>query len=315
MKKLTKILTTLTLCLCLIFTGAIMVSCKDNSDKDKARLKSVSDVYGFAGMSAGTLLTENKVEEVNTFLKPAQSGSQLDVLTEGYNNVANVLNKYIEVFEGVVGGTNPVSSEIVDSDKNEYKTKIVATKTNLLSETVTCEMYFNEKTLNNTEVLNPNDKSFKVATTLEGIVVFTNAEGYIIEMQLSGKKTVENDGEVDVEITLTKGSVNVKFNMETENNEQEFGFKIYLSEQLIQEFEFDLESVQDKIKLELTTEILGVENEFEVEQVFVNSEKHLKIKYEVLETEILVDVKVERQGENTIYTYLFPGNIEITKIK
>ena len=315
MKKIYKVLTAMILCFCFVMILGVSVGCSKSNDDDKAsaNVESVSDMYGFMGMTTGAFLSNNQGNFSTGFVKNASIGET----TNQGQSLVGVIDRYIEMFDGVVGGLNPVGAKLQESDDENYKTKMLVSKTDMTGKTITCTMYFNEKTLDDTTVKNPNDNE-NVATTVSGKIVFKNADNKEFNFDFTGKKEVEN-GEVEVEFAVVKDIYKIVCELETENGEQEFNYAIYAGSVLIEEFSFDLEVEDNKIELEITTEIANVESKLTIQQ-YTKKDKYsdkqnicYKVNYMLGTISLSMDIEVINKGTSTAYLYTMPGGITMEK--
>ncbi len=298
MKKFFKILATCVMSLCLIVTGGLLVGCKKSTAS--ATLSKVSDMYGFAAMTSGVNLEQNKDSASGAgFLKKATTNMSEE-------EIVNTVDKYIGIFESIVGGKSPVSTQKETSDRQEYATKLVVKYTNLAGDNSNIEIYFNE-TDGQAIVEDPDDE--EVSTSLVGLMVIGTTE-----VAITGVKTVEED-EVEISFVATLGTSKVEFSQEVEEGEQEFEYKIYENDQLVEEFSFELEVEDDEIEVEFYYSKDSVVNAYEIEEKYKNNVRYLEIYYQEGNTRNNIEVSISVEAGQTVYVYKLSDNTTIKKYR
>ena len=306
MKKIIKVLTTSLICLCMVVScGFLLSGCNKSKNNASARLNSVSDMYGFAAMTTGLALVQNQeTSSSQTFLAV---GAQTASLSE--QEIVAVVDKYIGIFESVVGGKTPVSTEKAESDKPEYETKLIVRVNNLAGEESIINIYFNEtaSVVTTDDFDDPDD--WEVNTTLVGLMEIDNRE-----VAITGVKTIEND-EIEITFTAELDGQRVVFNQEVENGEQEFSYEVYQGQSKVEEFSFELEVERNEVEVEFLYRLNGVTYAYEIEEETRNGVRYLEIYYQEGSSRNNIEVSIRKDGDNTIYVYKLKDGTTIERTK
>ncbi len=270
---------TIILALCFVATCVIFTAC--GSPKKKAVFDSSADAFGFAGATAGALLAGMDTSTTSSSVVNAVAS------TQDQKNI-EIINKYIDIFDNVVGNNTFVSTkEHIDDVESEYNYKITTTITNLDGKQQTFEMYFTETKLDNTLVTDDDDD--EIESKLSGKMIYEGAE-----YEIQGKKTIEED-EIEIEFFAYIDQENyIKIEQETENNEQEFEYTIHKN------------GLKETMSLEIEEERNEIEIEMQYNQdtfyKFKREGNELKITYRDAEGTGVIRAKINETGDSVIYT-------------
>lgn len=320
MKKSSKILAGILIGGVLATSGALVGCGSDNSGKP---LSTTTEVYGFAGATTGMLLSNNDLASSMAASVGIQSGESVapgvDKIKEQIDNaITQTLDKYMDVFDSVVGGKKPVNVVDGTSDKEEYKHKLTVTVNTINGESTSCVLYFNETLLDGDDDVDDSDKEER-ETKLEGELYLNGSE---TPLYIVGRKeidTEDNEMEVTFEVRLSKedDTHKVVFKQEHEQKdgktEVEYKFQIVMGK-VITEFSFELEKdAKGNIEVEYEQVVGDVTISFEIEKKNNNSIT-IKTK-DFMGVELELNVRVEKSEDNTqeryVYTLIKLGESEL----
>lgn len=298
-------------------TGGMLVGCTTQAPTDNSVFANTTDVYGFAGATTGILA--NGMDAVGSQMLALSSISKMDESLPGLENlktqlntaISSTLDKYMNVFDSVVGGENPVNVVDSVSDKNEFKHKLTITASSIDGETTTCTLYFNENLLDDAEVEVDDSDDEEKETVLEGELYVGSST---TPLYVSGKKEIDpedNEMEITFEARINKNddTHKVVFSQEREikNNkiEEEYNFEIVMGNYSA-EFSFELEkNANGKIEVEYEQTIGGTTISFEIEKETDNS---ITISTEdFFGIELEINVSVVEESEQFRYVYKIPA--------
>ena len=256
----------------LIATASVGLSgCKGNSNTTD--FSSMTDVYGFAGMTTSLLATNQDVSTVMTSTNSLSANTALDdIKTKIQDAISTSMDKYMSVFDSVVGDKQLVDVKEITSDNSLYDHKLTIKIDTLDGTENTCEMYFNETLKSNGDnVYDIDDEEHE--TLLEGEMYFN---GSVTPLYLKGEKEIDledNEMEVTFKAMYNKNDENnmIVFSQEKEKEngkiEEEYFFQIVVGGVTVNEFSFDIEK-NNKAEIELEYEqiIAGQTISFEIEK-------------------------------------------------
>lgn len=296
-----------------IASSGLLVGCGENPNDTTTTepLSSTSEVYGFAGATTGMLMNNKTLQSAmvaSMEMGANDTSSTFDDLKKSLDAaITGTLDKYMDLFDSVVGGKTPV--DVVDgtSDKEEYKHKLTITVNSIDGNTTTCTLYFNETfSKDGSEVEDSDDTEEE--TVLEGELYLNDSK---TPLYVSGKKEKDKDEmEVSFEVSLKKGDETHKvvFNQEREVGddgevEEEYVFQIVMGDYK-QEFSFEMErDLSGNIEVEYSQTIGDVEVSFEIEKTSDNS---ITIETKsFLGVELKINVKVEKSEDGTQERYVY----------
>ncbi|MBP3432083.1 MAG: hypothetical protein J6K39_04460 [Clostridia bacterium] len=280
MKKFNKICAGFLMC-GLLASGGLLAGCFGGGG-DTEPLETTTDVYAFAGASAGILAqNEEFVAGASSVSASSVFGATPldDIKSKIQAAISGTMDEYMNLFDSVVGDSKPVETSKVESDKAGYAHKL-SIKTNSLNGETTVELYYNE-TAKTSETEVENSDEFETATRLNGLIIVNDNEEK--PLYFTGAKEVEIEGnEVEVEVEFavsltendTENKIVFKQAHETENGvtDEEYVYEIYLGGTKITEFAFDMEKNSNgKVELEYEQQIAGVSIKFDIEKTSDNS--------------------------------------------
>lgn len=256
----------------LIATASVGLSgCKGNSNTTD--FSSMTDVYGFAGMTTSLLATNQDVSTVMTSTNSLSANTALDdIKTKIQDAISTSMDKYMSVFDSVVGDKQLVDVKEITSDNSLYDHKLTIKIDTLDGTENTCEMYFNEILKSNGDnVYDIDDEEHE--TLLEGEMYFN---GSVTPLYLKGEKEIDledNEMEVTFKAMYNKNDESnmIVFSQEKEKEngkiEEEYFFQIVVGGVTVNEFSFDIEK-NNKAEIELEYEqiIAGQTISFEIEK-------------------------------------------------
>lgn len=315
MKKGGKIFTGIVLGGVLALTGLSVIGC--NGDKtDSTALKNTTEVYGFAGATTG-LLASNKDVATNMLTMSSVSkveGQDLEDLKNTMcSAISDTLDKYMNVFDSVVGGSRPVDVEEVTSDKDGYRHKMTITTKSIDGTETVCVLYFNETLSDDDSVEIEDINNEKRETKLVGELYVNGSE---TPLYVEGKRELEdNEMEVTFEVKFNKEDNNNKvvFKQEIEKKngkiEEEYEFELVIGD-VSTEFSFDFEKdAKGNLEVEYEQVIGGQTISFEIEKT-ANNEITIKTEdFFGLELEIKVTKVDDASGSHYVYSIPMLGNL------
>ncbi|MBE7076169.1 MAG: hypothetical protein E7375_03805 [Clostridiales bacterium] len=318
MKKLNKILAGVLMGGVIVSTAGLMgCGC---SAGDASALKNNTDVYAFAGVSTSLLAA---IPEEVSGVSTNSIGSSLNQIKEDLKiymqtAISNTLDKYMSLFDSVVGGSAPMGVKEQKSDKTGYAHKLKITMTPIEGDPYECIMYYNETlTEEGFQVENSDDEERE--TMLEGEMYLNGSETPIY---LVGEKEVEEDEfEVNFKASLIKGdNANyIEFQQEKESErgevEEEYSFTIVSNGIIMNEFSFEMERDQRKdLKIEYEQELGETRVSFEIEkknnQLFIETQDFMG-----LELSVRVEKESTANGYRYVYTIANLDNLTITGVE
>ena len=293
----------------ILLTGALAsaglgVGCGKNNDTKP--LDSTTEVYAFAGATTGMLASDQNVQGAMMTALSANSGIDFETMKKQLDSViGQTLDKYMEIFDSVSGGDKPVDVKDQESDKTEYKHKLVVKTNTIDGQNNTCVIYFNETLTDGSDVVDTDEEEQK--TFLEGELYLNGSE---TPFYVKGEKEVDaKDGEIEVvfEASLVKGDNDNKviFKQEHEKDpedgetEEEYSFEIVVGGKTMSEFSFSLER-DEKGKIEVEYEYSnaydGTKVKFEIEKTSKNT---ITIETKsFMGIELKLEVSVEKNPDN-----------------
>ena len=297
----------------LLASTVAMAGC-GKTPADNRAMQSNTDVYGFASATTGMLMADDGIQGAMLAGSAIQGESALDNLKSQFDSaISQTLDKYMGVFDAVVGEEKPTNSVLSTSEKTEFRHKLTISATSIDGGGFSCVLHFNE-TKNNgqNEVMNPNEES--VNTFLEGELYVNGSE---IPLYVKGWKEVDandNESEFKLEARIIKDSdLNmVKFEQEISNEkgeyEEEYTFELVFGG-VSKEFSFELEkNVNGKIEVEYELDF-GTSGEiaFEVEKT-ANDAITIKTN-QLTGKELAITVKVEKNASQTQQRYVYTSTL------
>lgn len=323
MKKSSKILAGVLIGGILATSGALIGCGADNSGEP---LSTTTEVYGFAGATTGMLLSNN---DLSSSMAASVAMQSSDATVPGFDEIkqqidsaiTQTLDKYMDVFDSVVGGKKPVNVVDGTSDKEEYKHKLTVTVNTINGESTSCVLYFNETLLDGDDDVDDSDKEER-ETKLEGELYLNGSETPLYVVGRKEIDTEDNEAEVTFEVKLSKEDDTHKVVFKQEHEEKngktevEYKFQIVMGE-FVNEFSFELEKdVKGNIEVEYEQVVGDVSISFEIEK---KSDNSITIETkDFMGAELELNVKVEKSEDNTqeryVYTLTKLGDFELAGI-
>lgn len=307
----------------LLATSGALVGCGADNNKP---LSTTTDVYGFAGATAGMLMSNNDFASSMAASLSMQNEEipvpGLDeIKTQIDNAITQTLDKYMDMFDSIVGGKKPVNVVDGTSDKEGYSHKLTISVNSLNGETTTCVLYFNETLVDSGEEVDDSDKEER-ETRLEGELYLNGSE---TPMYVVGSKEIDpEDGETEVtfEVKLSKEDDKHKIVFKQEHEEkngkleEEYKFQIVMGD-FVNEFSFELEKdAKGNIEVEYEQVVGDATISFEIEKKN-NNTITIETK-DFLGFEIELTVNIEKSEDETqeryVYTLTSFGDTDLTGI-
>ena len=278
---------------CFAITCLVLSGC---GEKSNATFSTSTDAFGFAGATAGAFLNDlNSATTAQVYANDAPS--QVATIEQEQN--VEILNKYIDIFDSVVGN-NAITSQKEHLDDPDYNYKITTTVTDLNGDKQTFEMKFKEVKADNTLVT--DDDRDEITSRLQGVMIYQGNE-----YTISGKKEVERD-EIEIEFRAYIDRDNyVLVEQETESGEQEFTYSVYSNGIMVDSTSIEIEKERNELEVEMQYEKDGVNATYKFER----EGNALRIFYRDESGQGYIRARVADDG-NTI-TYTFDDGTTITK--
>lgn len=296
MKRLFKKIAVISLAAsCLIF-GLTLTGC--SGKQDAKAFETSQDVYSFA--SATTVQMLDKAVSAEESLTAAVMESAVSD-----EQLVDTLDKYMAIFQSIVGNEKPTENQVLPSDKEGYALKIITTLPDIGGGTKSYVFYYNE-TVPSEDNRPADDDDDEISTRLEGIMTIGENQ-----YALTGEKTVE-DGEVEISLKAQADNYSVEFEQETENDEQEFSYKLYKDGNLADSLELEVEIEDDETELEMFTATAdGAEVGFKIEK---SGDNTFEIEYTEGDTTGKINVSVQQKDGSVVYKYTVDDDSEFERI-
>lgn len=233
------------------------------------------NVYAFEAItSAGLLHSLNNNQDVLA-IKKAQADETL---------ISQIKDYLPSVEAALTNQSLMTSSEVVESDRSEYATKVILTYTDIALVNQTMTMYYNETAIPDDDFDDDWDDQFEEEYVIDGLIIIDN-----VEYQMFGKKELDQD-EYEVSFTYQIDENNyIKVEQEIENNESEFNYTVIQNRRKV--YEYSLEVENNSVELEVKDRNLGVEKmEFE----FLNRDNRTYIIAEVRQNGVSSEIVFEK---------------------
>lgn len=233
------------------------------------------NVYAFEAItSAGLLHSLNNNQDVLA-IKKAQADETL---------ISQIKDYLPSVEAALTNQSLMTSSEVVESDRSEYATKVILTYTDIALVNQTMTMYYNETAIPDDDFDDDWDDQFEEEYVIDGLIIIDN-----VEYQMFGKKELDQD-EYEVSFTYQIDENNyIKVEQEIENDESEFNYTVIQNRRKV--YEYSLEVENNSVELEVKDRNLGVEKmEFE----FLNRDNRTYIIAEVRQNGVSSEIVFEK---------------------
>lgn len=275
-------------------------------------LNTTEEVYGFSAATAGTLISSMNGGSAQTLAQAkgltvrAQSGVVTDEETIA------TLNEYMMLVESLLsdGAFGMTEGE---SDLPDYAKKAEVTYKDILGNTLSYTMYYNE-TLRPDHDDDDDDDDFDETEeeySIEGILVVDGQQYAMRGERETESEGNESESETNFWVTLSETrSMRVEQSFETEGNEteQEYTYSILEGRQLIERsaFEYEQEGRETEIKLSLTKD--GQTQIFYFEKETERGEEYIRIRVGDRNGSQSYRVSIETDADgNSHYVYEYAG--------
>ena len=285
-KSIKTICMTLLMTICFAVTCLVLSACGGSDGKGQV-FSTSADAFGFAGATAGAFLSKLNVASSSA----VNIADSAQVATADQSQKVDILNKYIDIFDSVVGN-NAITSTKEHLDDVNYNYKITTTITDLDGSKQTFEMKFKEVKQDNTLVT--DDDRDEITSSLSGVMTYNG-----VEYEISGKKQVERD-EVEIEfIAYINQNTRVLVEQETESGEQEFQYSIFNNGFMTDELSVEVETERNEIEVEMQYSKNGVEISYKFER----EGNALRIMYRDSTGSGYIRATVSSDGNSISYTF------------
>lgn len=261
MKK--KILVASVIILTLAIALTAFAACGDEGRKGAqgggdGLLATTSGVYALAAVSTGELLSERSA--ASNVAAVSNAGYQYGKPVEDEALISE-LDSYMGMLDKLLGGSEPVTTEVTESDREGYAKKQVVKVYDVDGNVTEYVMYYNETVINDTDHDDDDDDRNENETDsrIEGVLEI-NGQTYSIRGM---KETEQGESEIEF-IARINDNEYIKFSQEIENGEQEFEYEIYSGGRRINSFSLEFEVENNETEIELTTSDGNVVTKYEV---------------------------------------------------
>lgn len=282
-----------------IATGGLLVGCDGGGNPPSEVLSSTSDVYGFAGATTSMLASNDAVAEALTVSADVAENPFVELENQLQSTIAQTLDKYMAMFDSMVGGANPVSTTTEDLTEGEYAHKMTITMTSATGDSKTVYFYFNETLSNGGQVEDSDEEENE--TFIDGKLVAGDLTLYV-----KGEKEVEA-GEVEVEFRVSvikdDNQNYIKFSQQHEEDEEEYYFAIVRNGVVVTgtEFKLDLDKKSDgTIELEYEKEFAGTEFSYKITKTANNE---ITVTTDMLGNALTIKISSVEDGGEMKYNY------------
>lgn len=272
--------------LCLLILCILLTSCSNK----KVAFNSSVEAFGFAGATTGALLIKYDTQVSNL-----QSSY---VISSEQQQYVNTLDKYISVFDSVVG-ENAIVSNKTAIDENDYNFAITTTVTDLNGNKNSITMKLFEIKEDNTPVLETDNDD--INSSFNGTMSYADKE-----YTISGSKTFDN-GNMQTLFTTYIDDANYVTCVQ-DNSTRTATYSVYKNNALIDSIMIGYKFDNNELTLALNTTNNGNQITYQLER----EGNQLKVTYEDSSQNGVIYCTVSNDG--TQITYTFDDNTNITKI-
>ena len=273
-------------------------------------ISTTEEVYGFSAATAGTLISSMNGGSAQTLAQAKGLTVRAQNTVTDEETIAT-LNEYMMLVESLLsdGAFGMTESE---SDLPEYAKKAEVTYKDLLGNTLSYTMYYNETLRPDYDDDDDDFGETEEEYSIEGILVVDGQQ-----YAMHGEREAENEGnesesETNFWVTLSETrSMRVEQSLETEGNEseQEYVYSILEGRQLIERsaFEYEQEGRETEIKLSMTKD--GQTQIFYFEKETERGEEYIRIRVGDKNGAQSYRVSIETDADgNSHYVYEYAGN-------
>lgn len=288
-----------------IATAGVFAGCGPKGDTEL--FSKTSDVYGFAGATTAMIMSDDTIGQT---MAGATELPSLKTLLQ--DSIQTTLDDYMNIFDSVVGGANPVETSVENGDFDGYDHKMTITMSSIEGKNKSFVLYFNETLAQDDSFDIEDSDEEERETKLDGKLVVGDMTFYVV-----GEKEIE-DGEIEVSFraSLTKGDTKnyVEFSQEhsVENNKikEEYKFEIYFGGELLTDFAFEMEKGKSgKIEVEYEQKVNSLTGEPHVISFQIEKTNNNEI---TIKTDNFFDIPLEikvtavANGDQIKYNYSIP---------
>ena len=272
-------------------------------------LSTADDVYGFSAATAGTLISSMNGGSAKTLAQAKGLTVRAQSTVTDEETIAS-LNEYMMLVESLLsdGAFGMTESE---SDLPDYAKKAVVTYKDILGNTLSYTMYYNETLRPDYDDDDDDFGETEEEYSIEGILVVDGQQ-----YAMRGEREAENEGdesesETNFWVTLSETrSMRVEQSFETEGNEteQEYVYSILEGRQVIERsaFEYEQEGRETEIKLSMTKD--GQTQIFYFEKETERGEEYIRIRVGDRNGSQSYRVSIETDADgNSHYVYEYAG--------
>ncbi len=316
MKKSTKIVTMLTICI-MAATLCCFAGCQPTTNPTtKTQPLSFENTMNYSAIGGIGMLTGGTATNVSTML--SGSGSGITMLASAPSATFSQEEKdefirNLNIAQATLGN-GAIKQEVKPSDREEYSTFYTITATDITGETKTYSFYYNEvndpANVSENEENVDEDEEDEQEIHIVGIVVLDG-----VEYTLTGDKEIEGSGkdqEVEIKFNIKMDeSKYVIIEQEMEEGEQEFSYSLYENGKLVSKSEVEYEQEEDgEIELTFSTRTKTSKMEYSYEFVTTEEGKFVEIKFKATaqaNKKALIKILENELGEVT-YEFIEQNN-------
>lgn len=229
------------------------------------QLKTSDEVIAFQALSSIQMLDEEPVTTVSSTRIRKMSDTE-DVTT------LDQIEPYLELFEQLLTQNNGLSVETTVSDREGYAVKQTFTTTDLLGQTRTYVLYYNELSVieEDDEEEEDDEQEFR----FEGILIANDQT-----FNVTGKREVEDDEEKMVFIATNDLNQRVEVVHKFEEEETKFEYAFYQDDVLTYQTFIKIENEDDEFKIVLEYQEGNNEGEYTFKLESEDGEDIMKIEF------------------------------------
>lgn len=266
-------------------TGGTNLVPNDPKLSMKAIAKSATPLLSFQSSASEVAVKKNLNSLLNTTL------SRVDKTNE------EIIQELLYQFDTIIENDDNYKVEAVESDKEEYKYKEIITFKDLLNNSTSYSLYYNELLIGeDVDDNDDDDNEIERETTYKGLAVKNDQE---FEFKLELEEGYEGD-ETEIESTFylyesktTFTKVTSSSEIEGLEKETEYSYEIYEDGSLITSYEMEIEHDPEDNEVELSIELN--EKGFSVERVIENGETYFYVEFENDNTDEEINGFIKRQ--------------------
>lgn len=201
------------------------------------------------------------------------------VLANQEKSEEDIIRELLGQFDTIIQNDNNYVVEAVESDKEEYKYKEIITFKDLLNNSNSYSLYYNEALVNEEN----GDDEFEKETSYEGVAVKDEKE-YFFRLELE-EETEEDEQEIESTFYLfstedkkTFTKVTSSSEIEGLETETEYSYEIYENGVLTTSYEMEIEIDPTENEVELSIELNEVE--YSIEREIKGEDTYFLVEFE-----------------------------------